>query len=187
MRAPGLPSFARACLGLMLLAVAGRAVAIDGVFVAARPGNHVDIVGAGIASREWKRWPLGDGWSLSLHGVAGIALWEGATGTRRTGTLSTSTCTPVFRLDRGLASGVVPYLEASVGVNLLSSTRINDCREFSTAFPCGEFLGVGVAFGARRQYDLGLRVQHASIADIKFPNDGLTYDSIVFQYRFDMP
>ena len=64
----------------------------------------------------------------------------------------------MFRLDRGLASGVAPYPEASVGVNLLSSTRINDDREFSTAFQFGEFLGAGVAFGARRQYDLGLRV-----------------------------
>ena len=82
--------------------------------------------------------------------------------------------------------GVVPYIEGSVGFNLLSRTRIDD-RELSTAFQFGEYVGVGLAFGDKRQYDVGVRYQHVSNADIKKPNDGLTFGSVVFQYRFGSP
>jgi lipid A 3-O-deacylase len=185
MRAPAFPFAARACLGPVLLAIAGRASAIDGTFVTAGTGNHVDIVGVGLASPEWKRWTLHGGWSLALNGVAGVALWEGRDHPAANRHVVDFNLYPVFRLDRGQASGVVAYLEGSVGVNLLSSTRINEDREFSTAFQFGEFLGVGISFGPKLQYDLGLRVQHVSNGNIKLPNDGLTFGSAVFQYRFD--
>jgi len=42
----------------------------------------------------------------------------------------------------------VPYLEASVGVHLLSHTRINEERQFSTAFQFGEFLALASRSGS---------------------------------------
>ena len=93
---------------------------------------------------------------------------------------------PVLRYDIGQMAGVVPYLEAAIGFNLLTHTWIEE-RRLSTAFQFGEFVGVGFAFGDKRQFDIGARDQHISNADIKRPNDGLTYGSIVFQYHFDAP
>jgi LAO/AO transport system kinase len=52
--------------------------------------------------------------------------------------------------------------------------------------PTSPFTG-GAVLGDRRQFDIGVRYQHISNADIKQPNDGLSYASIVFQYRFDSP
>jgi hypothetical protein len=81
---------------------------------------------------------------------------------------------------------VVPFVEAAIGFNALTHTWIEN-RRLSTAFQIGEFGGVGFAFGDRRQFDLGARYQHISNADIKRPNDGLSYASIVFQYHFGPP
>jgi lipid A 3-O-deacylase len=83
-----------------------------------------------------------------------------------------------------MRSTFAPYLEASVGLHLLSHTQINETRQFSTAFQFGEFLGAGVAFGDNYRYDIALRIQHVSNGGIKNPNDGLTYGALVFQYRF---
>ena len=91
---------------------------------------------------------------------------------------------PVPRLEGSSARAFTPYLEASVGLNLLSQTRINESRHFSTAFQFGEFLGLGATFGANRRYDVALRVEHVSNSGIKEPNDGLTYSALGFQYQF---
>jgi hypothetical protein len=56
-------------------------------------------------------------------------------------------------------------------VNLLSRTQIGE-HQLSTAFQFGEFAGVGIAFGDKRQFDLGVRYQHVSNADIKSPTTG---------------
>ena len=156
----------------------------DRVSVEMGIGNFVDVVGVGVGSTDWKRWSMGKDWSLSLYGVGRIADWHGRADHAQTKDLIDLSAAPVLRLERRSAWEFVPYLEASVGVHLLSHTRINEERQFSTAFQFGEFLGAGVAFGESRQYDLGLRLQHVSNGGIRKPNDGLTYGALVFQYRF---
>ena len=84
---------------------------------------------------------------------------------------------PVLRLQRS-TEGTVPYLEASLGVHLLSKRHINGNREFSTAFQFGEFVGAGLLFGARQNVGLGLRLQHVSNGGIKNPNPGLSFASV---------
>lgn len=73
------------------------------------------------------------------------------------------------------------FAEGGVGVNLLSSTRINNDRVFSTAFQFGEQGGIGVALGGGDQYELEVFVQHVSNANLKRPNDGLTYAGLLFR------
>ena len=74
-----------------------------------------------------------------------------------------------------------PYLEAGIGVHLLSHVRINNDRDLSTAFQFGENAGAGIAFGENHRFELGVYVQHESNASIKEPNPGLTYLGVVLR------
>ena len=67
---------------------------------------------------------------------------------------------------------VQPYMEAGIGVHLLSHTRINNDRDLSTAFQFGENAGTGIAFGEHHRFELGVYIQHESNASIKEPNPG---------------
>jgi lipid A 3-O-deacylase len=174
-------------VGLILFLPGERAAAVDSISLDAGMGNHVDVVGISAGSAEWKRWSLANDRSLSLYGKAGLALWAGRDEDPQIKHVVDVSAYPVLRFETGTASQYSPYIEASVGVNLLSHTHINHERDFSTAFQFGEFLGAGVSLGEKRQYDLGLRIQHVSNANIKLPNAGLTLGSVVLGYRFDAP
>ena len=80
--------------------------------------------------------------------------------------------------------GHVLYLEAGIGVHLLSHASI-DARDLSTAFQFGEFAGIGVNFGEHSECGIGLRIQHLSNARIKQPNDGVTFGQLRVSYRWE--
>ena len=169
----------RLLFGLALWATAEELRA-QRVEVDAGVGNYVDVVGVGIGTDDWKRWSIGGNWSISLYAMAWVSYWRG----NAAHDLVDLSVAPVLRLEDRMRSTFAPYLEASVGLHLLSHTQINETRQFSTAFQFGEFLGAGVAFGDHYRYDIALRIQHVSNGGIKNPNDGLTYGALVFQYRF---
>lgn len=166
------------------MAVTAAAMAVERVAIEAGTGDDVNIVGVEVSSSEWRRGVLGRGWSWSLYGKVGVARWEGRNDDTAHKHLVDLTAYPVLRLDSCMGSSWSPYIEAGIGAHLLSKTRIND-RRLSTAFQFGEFVGVGWSIGPKRKFDLGIRVQHLSNASIKKPNPGLTYGSLVLQYRFD--
>lgn len=91
--------------------------------------------------------------------------------------------TPNLRFEWQHADAL-PYAEIGVGAHLLSHTALRGGPRFGTAFQFGEWLGVGLRFGAGREFELGLRVEHLSNADIKLPNDGLTFGALRFGWRF---
>jgi len=169
-------------LAAALLASAGESNAMR-VGIQAGVGNYVDILGVGIGSEDWNQWSAGENWALSVYGVAGASYWQGNHHGQNADLVDLSAA-PVLRLERNSSGKVAPYIEASIGLHLLSHTRINETRQFSTAFQFGEFLGVGMTFGEERRYDVALRVEHVSNGGIKNPNDGLTFGAVVFQYRF---
>ncbi|HET9577210.1 MAG TPA: acyloxyacyl hydrolase [Usitatibacter sp.] len=142
-------------------------------------GNSVDVAGIG--------WELPtDRCSESTRLHTGLLFradgWRGnASGGRRIADLSV---TPFARYELGRPLGVSFTAEAGIGVNLLSSTRVDDYRQFSTAFQFGEFVGVGARYGRRNEFQLGARLQHVSNGGIKRPNDGLTYGMLFLNYRF---
>jgi hypothetical protein len=120
-----------------------------------------------------------------------VAVWRGASvllGRRRPAQRERKgvdvSAAPVLHFESDARRAFFPYREASVGLHLLSDTRINEERQFSTAFQFGEFLGVGAKFGENRQYDVAVRIEHVSNGGIKKPNDGLTYAALVIQYQF---
>jgi len=181
---PSLGSFLlRALCTFTLSALAGQASAVD-VYGTAGGGNDVGVYEVGLSWAPWKTWPLDPSWSLSLSPTAGVALWY-ASGAVTNKSLVDFRAYPVLRLDCSAFAGFAPYVEGSIGLNVLTHTWIDNLnRQLSTAFQFGEFIGAGIAFGARREFDIGVRYQHVSNADIKKPNDGLTFGSVVFQYRF---
>ena len=67
------------------------------------------------------------------------------------------------------------FVEDGIGVHLVSRTRLYTERELGTAFQFGELLGVGVRFCRQNACETGIRLQHMSNADIKTPNDGVTF------------
>jgi lipid A 3-O-deacylase len=165
--------------------VAVPSVAFDQLEVEGGGGNHVAVLGLSVGTADWKRWEIADNWVLGLRGKTGIDLWVGLDHDTPNKYVWDFGAYPILRLETSDRSEHLFYVEASVGVNLLSHTRINDNRVFSTAFQFGEFIGAGVTFGEWHQYSLGLRLQHVSNGDIKRPNDGLTYGAVVFQCRLD--
>ena len=77
------------------------------------------------------------------------------------------------------------FVEDGVGVHLVSHTRLYNERELSTAFQFGELLGVGLRFCGRNICEAGIRLQHMSNANIKRPNDGVTFPAIRFAVRWN--
>ena len=184
MRPAARPYLACVLFALALAWPAQSALAQDSVFFTFG-GDTIFVFGAGIGWAPWWSTQLENDRKLSLRGIASVSQWY-ARGHDVNKTLVAFGLYPVLRLDTAPVAGLVPYVEAAIGFNALTHTWIEN-RRLSTAFQFGEFVGVGFTFGDRRQFDFGARYQHISNADIKRPNDGLSYPSLVFQYRFGSP
>jgi len=112
---------------------------------------------------------------------AQLAYWHGQERPTPNPFLWDSSVTPMLRWTNRAKTAPRFFVEAGIGIHLLSATRINNDRLFGTAFQFGELAGVGFSFGPTGEYELGLYVEHVSNADIKKPNDGLTYPGIVLR------
>lgn len=89
--------------------------------------------------------------------------------------------TPTLRLrpDQGRSAW---FWEAGVGATLADDRYRTTEKEFSTRFNFASHVGLGVNFGAQRQHELSVRVQHVSNAGIKHPNPGDNF----LQLRYGM-
>ena len=177
--------FRRALLGVLLCGLAQPALAVDSVFAILGGDRNIVVYGGGLGWEPWWSMPMENDRLLSLRGIATVTGWDNRYKPVNKSLVAFGAY-PVLRFEGGQMWGLVPYIEGAVGFNLLTHTWIEE-RRLSTAFQFGEFVGVGFSFGDKHQFDLAARYQHISNADIKRPNDGLTYASIVFQYRFDQP
>ncbi len=157
---------------------------IDAASVKRGEGNNVTITGIGLRSKNLKTW------NLEKLGVLGLSIegriddWHGHEADARITQVYDLCITPVLRLEHPLSNGVTPYVEMGLGAHLLSHVHINHERTFSTAYQFGEFVGTGVRFGERKEYEVGVILQHDSNASIKRPNNGLTYGALLLNYHF---
>jgi lipid A 3-O-deacylase len=87
---------------------------------------------------------------------------------------------PVFVLSFGNGAGYRPYLEAGIGVALLSDHRIAG-RELSTTFQFEDRIGFGLR-GER--FDIHYRFMHYSNGGIEKPNNGVDAHVVGFAVRF---
>jgi hypothetical protein len=77
-----------------------------------------------------------------------------------------------------------PFIDVGVGINFLSHTKLQEEQQFGIAFQFGEFFGAGFHFGQSSAYEIGVRLQHMSNANIMLPNDGITFGVVRVAYHF---
>ena len=164
---------------LAFAALALPAHAVDGVSLELGGGNGADVWRAGAQWKWQRKWPLSANWGIGGYWELSAGAWDGGRNT-----LLDLGVTPVFRLEQAQPSGSAPYVEAAIGLHLLSQQRITAAKEFSTSWQFGDHLGAGLRFGARRQYDLGLRLQHISNASLKRPNPGINF--LLLRFAFEL-
>lgn len=83
--------------------------------------------------------------------------------------------TQIYRFSRPFNESTAWYVEGGLGAHLLSRTVNNYGSTLPTAFQFGSHIGAGLAFGSRRQFELGIAGQHLSNARIKQPNRGINF------------
>lgn len=154
--------------------------------VALQYGNYdeVESIGMRWMLPVWYRtgWSGWGGWRLTAHPEVQLNRHR-----RNSDELYQGGAFAVARLSPA-RTGVYPYLEAGIGVNLISSDHFGP-RRLSTHFQFGELLGVGLAWGAAEpggsgEISFGVRFSHYSNARIKTPNDGVEALQFALGYRF---
>ncbi|RAS33170.1 lipid A 3-O-deacylase PagL [Paraburkholderia bryophila] len=123
-------------------------------------GYHFTVVGEGHLAY----------WDIREHPASHPNIWEFG-------------LTPVLRFVKSSGS-FRPYIEAGVGVRLLSHVDETPDRSVSSSFQFADMVGLGAQFGLRQNYQAGFRFQHLSNAGIKHPNPGINFSEIYLQYNF---
>jgi hypothetical protein len=113
--------------------------------------------------------------------VGQIAYWHGRESPAVNSSLWDVSLIPMLRWIGPQFGAVRPFAEIGVGAHLLSDTRINTERTFSTAFQFGDVAAIGFAFGERQRYELSAYVHHVSNAGIKEPNNGITFFGVALR------
>jgi lipid A 3-O-deacylase len=91
--------------------------------------------------------------------------------------------TPMLRIEWPRGDHLT-FVDVGVGAHLLSHTSLQGGPNLGTAFQFGEWIGTGICFGPGKAYEVGLRLEHLSNADIKRPNDGITFASLRAAWHF---
>ncbi|MFN7086024.1 MAG: acyloxyacyl hydrolase [Burkholderiales bacterium] len=134
---------------------------------------------------DWgKRWFDSGGWHLGGYWDLGLGQWDNRSVPRTGGSVTDIGLTPVFRFQHDGSAGLMPYVEAGIGLHLLSATSVSPERRFGSSFQFGDHLGIGVRFGGKGRYDAGYRYQHFSNGGLKEPNQGINFHQLRLQYRF---
>lgn len=166
--------------GATLAAGAGAWAAGPDLALTAAIGQDEHVRKAGVVLGFTRPEPLWQGtrWRLGLRHELELAAWR-VPHARNIVELGYS---PVLRLERPNPTGDgLFFVEGSIGVRLLSHTRLSPTRSLSTAFQFADMLGLGWQWG---RSTLGLRLQHISNADIKKPNPGINFAHVYYRYRF---
>jgi hypothetical protein len=144
--------------------------------------HHVKKADLGLVwDPHWTWWEIG-GWHFAIAAEGHAAYWHTNEGNVHDDIFEFG-ATPVIRFVRD--SGLVrPFVEAGVGVRLITHPRISESYTLSSAFQFADMVGVGAQFGSKQQYLAGFRFQHLSNASIKEPNPGINFSEIYLQYNF---
>jgi lipid A 3-O-deacylase len=175
--------FARFFIGGAML-VGAEVAGADSVAVWLGSGNHADLAGVSI---QWDaRAPVReyDASRLTRHLELAASYIQGRARSEHNNDIAVVGATPVLRLERPQGN-LTLFLEGGIGIRLLSDATLYDNRHFSTAFQFGELLGVGLRFGPRQIYEVGMRVEHISNGGIKEPNDGISFATIHWAYHYN--
>ena len=145
--------------------------------------NEVGAVHLGVRFPWHPDWEFLKSPRLDLAIEASLGHWVGRRSDLPASSLNDLSVVPVFRFYPDGRDAGVYFFEAGIGAHLLSRTAIDEGRRFSTALQFGDMVGVGWRPNPPSHWELGLRVEHVSNADIKKPNDGVTF----YQLRVQAP
>ncbi|HEX2010945.1 MAG TPA: acyloxyacyl hydrolase [Roseateles sp.] len=177
------------CLVLTLLLV----VALPGRGEAPAPWRPQTVFAElGVAERaqsvtgglvwDWG-WQRELGWGhVSGHWGVSLGRWHSEGSRGGSAWLLDLGVTPVLRL-RSSSWSPGWFVEAGIGAHLHSNAYRNRDKQFSTRFNFGDHLAVGHEWGADRQHELALRLQHFSNAGIKQPNPGENFLQLRYSRR----
>ena len=176
------------CLVSMLaLTTAGLACAQSfsaptGMTVLGGYGNNSDVVGAEVywdnfSSATWLK-----DHGLDTRLVAEIGYWHSRDDNSDHSSVVNIGVTPQVRWLASRQGAIRPFLEAGIGVRLLSRTQIDE-RRMATAAQFGERLGAGFSFGPQDRYETAVFLQHVSNGRIKQPNNGFTYLGLALRMK----
>lgn len=182
------------CLQVLLSAmvVATSTVAVaegfpvpTGVGITAASGDQTTLYGV---STYWDSVcvcaPLAQ-YGLGLRIYGQVAYWRGTERPSDHESLWEVSATPTLMWMGPAVGAATLFTELGVGVSGISETRLNRDRQFATTFQFNEHLGVGLAFGEKRKYEVAAYVRHVSNGSIKQQNDGDTFFGGVLRTRFD--
>lgn len=131
-----------------------------------------------------RRNPAQDGWKWNQYWEANLSYWYLYKQKEGEEDLFELGITPNFRVERNWASQWGrPYLEAGLGVHLLSKVHIGP-RDLGSALQFGTHAGFGLRFGSHEQWDIAYRYEHLSNAGLKEPNPGINFGMVRFGYRW---
>ena len=168
---------------LVVVSASAKADQFGVQFGAGVADHNVRKADAGVVwDPNWTWWEIG-GFHFTVVGEAHASYWD----IRESGASHSNIwefgLTPVFRFIKS-SGWFRPYVEAGVGVRLLSHVRETQDRTFSSSFQFADMVGVGAQFGAHQNYQAGFRFQHLSNAGIEQPNPGINFSEIYLQYNF---
>lgn len=176
--AAGRASTLIAAIALPLAACAGLPAQAADIALSTGATREVAIVG--VAGQWLAPRPLREEEGRTLrYGIEFDALDLHARQARKFGARSIAALgvTPMLRVE-WRARERTPFIDVGVGAHLLSHTQLQGGPKFGTAFQFGEWIGAGIRFGPDGAWEIGLRLTHLSNADIKRPNDGITFASL---------
>lgn len=131
-----------------------------------------------------RRTPTGDGWHWNRFWEANLSYWYLYKSKKGEEKLLELGLTPNIRAERDQAwNWGRPYLEAGLGVHLLSKVHIGT-RNLSSSLQFGTHAGLGIRFGQSEQFELGWRIEHLSNAGLHEPNPGINFSMMRFGYRW---
>jgi hypothetical protein len=133
---------------------------------------------------KWKEETIGkSSWCMHVSMEAAIGQWNTYTAGNENFKLMEYMFTPVIRVQERFPSSISFFVEAAVGLHLLSNAFLRGPRKFGSAFQFGDHAGIGIRFGKDQRYELSYRIQHLSNAGITKPNEGMNFSEIYFGYR----
>lgn len=176
----------RAVAATVLCALPLGAVAADSASFDVSPGYGDDVEILAFMVTFDRARPLLERatWRLTAQYEFGVTVFHGTrTDIGGYRTIAGFGATPVLRAEWPAQRWPV-FVEVGLGAMLITHTKLQLDHQFSTALQFDQVLGAGTRFGDRNQYELGLRLQHMSNANIKSPNNGLTWGALRFAWKF---
>lgn len=153
----------------------------DAFFVQRGTGEEVEAFTIGVMRHLPVSW-LGE--RANLYGELSLSRWEARPHSPSdTGTLVQMGVKPVLRYVL-IRSSVPTFAEFGIGLTVTSEPYRKSERKFSSTFNFGDHLAIGWAFGARREHELVLRVEHFSNGNIKLPNPGENFREVRYVHWF---